>query len=149
MRQLERSRSGKLNFLNYQRSNRKMAIGAIDKTTTRELTKTLQRKEKRSQHKAEPSTSGAATLASFSESDSTSTTDDNSDFEDKTDKNPRRTNLLRLPSVALACDRSRVSDRTAASIVSATLQDTGIISSKDASEIVDPSKFRRKKKRET
>ncbi len=46
-----------------------MAIGAIDKTTTKELTKTLQRKEKRSQHKAEPSTSGAATLASFSESD--------------------------------------------------------------------------------
>ncbi len=125
-----------------------MAIGATDKTTTKKLMKTLQRKEKRSQHKAEPShsepsTSGTATLALFSESDSTSTTDDNSDFEDKTDKNPHRTNLLRLPSVALACDRSRVSDRTAASIVSATLQDTGIISSKDASEIVDQSKFRR------
>ncbi len=127
-----------------------MAIGAIDKTTTKELTKTLQRKEKRSQHKAEPSTSGAATLASFSESDSTSTTDDNSDFEDKTDKNPRRTNLLRLPSVALACDRSRVSDRTAASIVSATLQDIGIISFKEASEIVDRSKIRQgRRKKET
>ncbi len=66
-----------------------MAIGAIDKTTTKKLTKTLKRKEKRCQHKAEPShsepsTSGTAALASLSESDSTSTTDDNSDFEDKT-----------------------------------------------------------------
>ena len=138
-------------FLNDQRTNRKMAIGAIDKATTQKLTKQLLRKEKRSQGKAGPShseasMSGAATLASFSDSDATSTTDecdDNSEIEYRTDKTPSSTNFFRLPSVALACDRSRVSDRTAASIVSATLKDIGIISPEDASKIVDRSKIRR------
>lgn len=127
-----------------------MAIGAIDKATTQKLTKRLLRKEKRSQGKAGPSHSEASmsragTLAPFSESDATSTTDgcdDNSEIEYRIDKTPSSTNSLRLPSVALAWDISRVSDRTAASIVSATLKDIGIISPEDASKIVDRSKIR-------
>lgn len=52
-----------------------------------------------------------------------------------------------LPALARACDRTGVSDRSAAAIASAVLQDFGVISSLDASSVVDRSKVRRERKR--
>uniref|UniRef100_A0A6P7G809 Uncharacterized protein LOC114334779 n=1 Tax=Diabrotica virgifera virgifera TaxID=50390 RepID=A0A6P7G809_DIAVI len=50
---------------------------------------------------------------------------------------------LELPSVALACDRTGVSDRAAAIIVNAVLEDTGVISKGNATMTIDRTKIRR------
>lgn len=52
-----------------------------------------------------------------------------------------------LPTLARACDRHGVSDRTAAAIASAALQDFGIISPKDSGSVIDRSKIRRERKK--
>lgn len=54
---------------------------------------------------------------------------------------PAKHMLLNLPSLALACNRTGVSNRSAAIIASAVLQDVGIISPDDNSFVVDCSKF--------
>ena len=54
---------------------------------------------------------------------------------------------LDLPTVARECDRHGVSDRSAASLVSAVLQDVGIINEHDNSMDIDRSKIRRARKR--
>jgi len=46
-----------------------------------------------------------------------------------------------LPSLARACDRVGVSDRAAAAIVSAVLQDFGLISTEDLQNVVDKNMF--------
>ena len=51
-----------------------------------------------------------------------------------------------LPLWAFACDRTGVSDRTAAHITSAILQDIGIIHEENMEEVVDRSKIRRERK---
>jgi len=52
---------------------------------------------------------------------------------------------LSLPTVARECDRHGVSDRCAASIISAVLQDVGIINEQDSSMVVDKNKVRRER----
>ena len=52
---------------------------------------------------------------------------------------------VKLPSLALACDRHGVSDRAAAGIASAVLQDVGIIHEDDVSKVIDRSKVRRER----
>ncbi|KAK0042646.1 hypothetical protein Bpfe_027944 [Biomphalaria pfeifferi] len=52
---------------------------------------------------------------------------------------------VKLPSLALACDRYGVSDRAAAGIASAVLQDVGIIHERDVSKVIDRSKVRRER----
>ena len=52
---------------------------------------------------------------------------------------------VKLSSVASACDRHGLSDRAAASIASAVLQDVGIIHDGDVSQVVDRSKIRRER----
>ena len=52
---------------------------------------------------------------------------------------------LPLPTVARECDRHGVSDRCAASIISAVLQDVGIINEHDSSMVVDKNKVRRER----
>ncbi|CAH0562737.1 unnamed protein product [Brassicogethes aeneus] len=54
---------------------------------------------------------------------------------------------IKLPSLAQACDRTGVSDRSAAIIASAVLKDIGLITSEEASKIIDRSKIRRERKR--
>lgn len=51
----------------------------------------------------------------------------------------------KLPTLAEACDRTGVSDRSAAILVSAVLKDLGVISKEDSSKIVDRSKIRRER----
>lgn len=50
---------------------------------------------------------------------------------------------LELSNVARECDRHGVSDRCTALIVSAVLQDVGIVSTKDSSMVVDKNKVYR------
>ena len=52
---------------------------------------------------------------------------------------------VKLSSLALACDRHGVSDRAAAGIASALLQDVGIIHEGDVSKVIDRSKVRRER----
>ncbi|KAK0055599.1 hypothetical protein Bpfe_014874 [Biomphalaria pfeifferi] len=52
---------------------------------------------------------------------------------------------VKLPSLALACDPYGVSDRAAAGIASAVLQDVGIIQERDVSKVIDRSKVRRER----
>lgn len=58
---------------------------------------------------------------------------------------PTKKKRLNLPSLALACDRTGVSDRAAAIIASSVLKDVGIISSNDTSSVIDRSKLRRER----
>jgi len=48
-----------------------------------------------------------------------------------------------LPTVARACDRLGISDRAAAAIAAAVLQDFGIVSKEDSFKVVDRNKVRR------
>src|SRR6218665_2907573 len=52
---------------------------------------------------------------------------------------------LPLPTVACECDRHGESDRCDASIISAVLQDVGIINEHDSSMMVDKNKVRRER----
>ena len=52
---------------------------------------------------------------------------------------------VKLPSVALACGRHGLSDRAAASITSAVLQDMGIVHKDDVIHVIDRSKIRRER----
>lgn len=87
--------------------------------------------------------------------------DKDSDAEDATDKNyyenlipstsqPTETvgqMRISLSKLAKACDRTGVSDRTAAIIASAVLEDLKIITPDDSTKIIDRSKIRRARKR--
>ncbi|GBN05817.1 hypothetical protein AVEN_237568-1 [Araneus ventricosus] len=53
--------------------------------------------------------------------------------------------ITRLPVIATVCDRYNISDRAAAAIASAVLEDFGIISEVDISHMVDKNKVRREK----
>ena len=50
---------------------------------------------------------------------------------------------LSLPCLASACDRRMVSDRSAAAIASAVLEDVGLVSSEDRTRVIDKSKISR------
>ncbi|CAG4961034.1 unnamed protein product [Parnassius apollo] len=65
----------------------------------------------------------------------------------ESDKERRRySDILDMKvSLALACDRTGVSDRAAAIIASSVLKDVGIISTKDPSGVIDRSKLRRER----
>jgi hypothetical protein len=52
-----------------------------------------------------------------------------------------------LPTLARACDRHGVSDRAAAALASAVLQDFGLISPEDSKNVVDKNKIRRARQR--
>src|SRR6218665_1653138 len=51
----------------------------------------------------------------------------------------------RLPTLAQTCDRHGVSDRAAAAIASAVLQDFGVICNDDLSNVIDQNKVRRER----
>lgn len=53
-----------------------------------------------------------------------------------------------IPTIALECDRTSVSDRAAARIASAVLKDFGVVSESEKSNVIDRSKIRRARKRQ-
>jgi hypothetical protein len=85
-----------------------------------------------------------------SESDDGSLSSSDEDVNDKsgcskTYERQQSSSKMNFPNVARACDRNSVPDRCAASIVSATLQDVGILNAADLSMVVDRSKVRRER----
>lgn len=146
-------------FLLDQRSGRKMRIGSVDKITTEKLVRRDMRRSKERQRVEkymEASELEMSVPGPSNEIHSTSSCDEfdsGSDFSDpsqpmRTSK-PKTANQMRvkLPSLASACDRTGVSDRAAATVASAVLQDLGIISDADKTNVIDRMKVRRERKR--
>lgn len=52
---------------------------------------------------------------------------------------------VKLQSTSLHCDRYGVSDRAAATIASSVLEDIGVITDTDTSQVIDRYKIRREK----
>lgn len=145
-------------FLEDQRGPRGMIIAKVDEAESIKLQKRYIRKEltqrqmcsksdiddiseKQSDVCEEFSSTEEKTDASDDESDDDCMPDPNEQFRKLSDKQMR----VKLPSLALACDRHGVSDRAAAGIASAVLQDVGIIHERDVSKVIDRSKVRRER----
>lgn len=129
------------NFLLDQRTDRKMAIGGVDRETTKKITSLLARKRRHVDVELDgnkstlpgPSCSSSSRLSEKCVSFTTSTNQYN--MAPKVAKD--------LPIVARTLDRYSISDRAGAAIVSAVLQDVGLISQNNMSNVVDRSKIRR------
>lgn len=142
-------------FLLDQRTTRKMAIGNIDAKVSKILLKKLERKTKEEERKKRHLLQETET---DNQSEVSSSSSKNSDIIDKEyshqtnskssieESCPSTSQMrLKLPSLAQACDRTGVSDRSAAIIVNAALTDMGILTKEDPSKIVDRSKIRRER----
>lgn len=119
-----------------------MSIGGIDVTTTKKIQKKQERKEMESsrleqlQNYEKPScsrsqvdktiiSSSSGTNSSFSDNlPLTAPSPNQEPTEDVVEPPPKhmRKRIINLPSLALACDRTGVSDRSAAIIASAVLK---------------------------
>ncbi|KAK0043374.1 hypothetical protein Bpfe_027193 [Biomphalaria pfeifferi] len=145
-------------FLEDQRGPRGMIIAKVDEAESIKLQKRYIRKEltqrqkcrksdidgiseKQSDVGEEISSTEEKTDASDDESDNDCRPDPNKQLRKLNDKQMR----VKLPLLALACDRYGVSDRAAAGIASAVLQDVGIIQERDVSKVIDRSKVRRER----
>lgn len=143
-------------FLLDQRSERKMVIDRVDITLTKKKTATMLRKQREQQLLSHTDCTDTTNtdLDISSESDNISEhTDDDELYPEPTPSkrmlekkhmsSPKKKKTKHLQTVACACDRAGVSDRAAALIVSSALQDIGVVSSQDMSEVVDRNKIRR------
>ena len=137
-------------FLSDQRFARKMYIGSIDSAITKKNKKTLQRKmenKKRSTTKTFLSVDTADGIESSSTSESSEEFD--SDFENSIPLKFKQPVLISkplpksLPNFAAACDRTGISCRAAAMIVTAALDD---IEGENAN-IIDKNKVTREKQK--
>ena len=142
-------------FLTDQRTSRKMVIGPVDQKATKILEKRLYRKNKTEQRIISQSnidkskeceigrSNRTMTPTLKEETSSSSLLEKNVLIYSENSANSPSTSQMRikLPSLAQACDRTGVSDRAAAIIVSATLRDMGIVTTEDSSKIVDRSKI--------
>jgi hypothetical protein len=144
-------------FLTDQRSARNMAIGTIDIKATRKLEKVANRKN-RDCHLTQPIASTSSETQNNAEillSSSTSATDHSSEESEFIPSPPRSVKAKvkramkakNLPSLAAACDRTGISDRSGAFIASCVLHDFGLISPENTTKIIDRSKVRRERKR--
>ena len=148
-------------FMEDRRSSRCMIICGLDKIESSRLTNRFVRNESILRQMT-PLSTGSTSLINDVDKDEadfcdhTSSTeediDDDSDDEDimlmKEKPKLKDTQMrVKLPSLAIACDRHGVSDRAAAGIVSAVLQDIGIIHSEDKTKVIDRSKVRRERRK--
>ena len=139
-----------MEFLNDQRSSRKMIIGKIDAAETAVLQKRIKRKESLKRQFSSPSSSSEFDQSGF-EFGSSSDSDVEKSFvvnnwqrETKPSKTKKQMRLS-LPTLATACDRHGVSDQAAASLVTAVLQDLQVINQGNKSQVIDRSKVRRER----
>lgn len=149
-------------FLHDQRTVRKMVISTVDIAATKILRRKAKRKAQENTRlsKAAKQTESAAPV--FSESSSSSSKMDinddmfmasNSTFIATVNEPPYSTKpstssqqmRVPLPTLARECDRYGVSDRAAAAISSAVLQDVGLVTEQDSSSVIDRSKIIREK----
>ena len=130
-----------LSFLQDQRTERKMVIGPVDTKMTQEINSKIQRKQKLQTY-----------YSKIADDDSHNTVSNTVDLELPSSTETQSSSIVKpindqmrkhLPTVARECDRYGASDRMAAAIVSATLQDFGIITDTSSTNIVDRNKIRR------
>jgi hypothetical protein len=140
-------------FLSDQRFARQMVIGGVDTSTTKRLRARELRKRRYTEFAAKQA-SGYADVSHKDVEDSESDDEAQSSSDDdvidklgssKTYERQQSSSKMNFPNVARACDRYGVSDRCAASIVSATLQDVGILNAANLSMVVDRSKVRKER----
>jgi len=137
-----------------------MVIGKVDVRTTKILQKRMDRKaltEKRKEKylcQARKATMlGVHTAKHISSSPSSSSSSSKMEEiefiptdSENTETFPSTSQMrVALPTVAQTCDRTGVSDRSAAILVNATLKDIGIITKDDSSRVVDRAKIRRER----
>jgi hypothetical protein len=143
-------------FLSDQRTIRSMMIGTIDRNTTKKNENNIDRKLKREiyeKNMVTPDTNKPITSSNVKNVSQT----ENQVSQNSTPQILSNTTVINststkvFPVVARTLDRYGVSDRVGAAIVSATLQDIGLITQNDTSNVVDRSKIRRarSKKRTT
>lgn len=153
-------------FLNDQRTERKMCIGSVDIKETRKFnlklnkkinTPTTTQKCNESENINGPSTS---VIKFEADSDIESIEVEKKGISTRKLITPEEVpnNLkekqeltkqmrLSLPMVASVCDRIGISDRSAAMLVSATLHDIGLVSSANPTKVVDRCKVRRERQK--
>lgn len=142
-------------FLQDQRTKRKMMIGPVDGPATKALVNKEFRKARerdlQEKHKVEFQASDAATFsASIAVDESPSSSDSDRDEAGYKCKKYRLTSSQQrrnLPNVAKASDRYAISDRAVAEITSGVLQDYGIITPDECREVIDRNKIRRERKK--
>ena len=144
-------------FLLDQRNERKMVIDRVDIIITKTKNVTMLRKQREHDLLSLTKCTDNANnidhdISSESENISDDTDDDEAYPESTTSKrmlekkhasSPKKKKTKHLQTVASACDRAGVLDRAAALIICSVLQDIGVVSSQDMSEVVDRIKIRR------
>lgn len=152
-------------FLSDQRSNRKMVIGNIDIATTSALRKKETRKSKELQRivKFNQERTKNENVSEMVTSDNDSAEEQRCSLLEEANQpgpsniheeinlpgpsklNEKKSTQMRikLPSVASIADRVGISDKAAAAIASAALQDLGVITEEDKTNIIDRMKIRR------
>lgn len=145
------------NFLQDQRQGRTMMMGGVDLTMTKRL-------QQRNTRKNIESTKRDKFVQLQSEAEAHDTSLSSSSIENEemsNDGNELDTDLSgnralgqiatqmrsSLSNLARECDRHGVSDRCAAALATAVLQDVGLVKGNDCSMVIDRSKVRRERKR--
>jgi hypothetical protein len=153
-----------LKFLHDQRTSRKMYIGGVDKVTTKKL-KNLQARKNAEELRNKAEEIGKVTVEEHFEggeqemqemSAEISTeeedeeeeeyADDDNESDSDTCSNAKTSQLrVSLSNLVREADRFGVSDRAAAALATAVLQDFGLVSESDQSKVIDKSKIRRER----
>ena len=158
-------------FLTDQRTTRKMYMSAIDVKTSLQLQAREQRQNKVTCSKGKEIGAAASSKQHYEQLEnlisSSQSYDSEEDYATDTDevedpnfleagrglKRKRKSTAttqqmrLSLPSLAMACDRTGVSNRGAAILASAVLEDLKIITKEDKSKVIDKTKIQREKKK--
>ena len=150
-------------FLHDQRCVRLMMMSNIDKLATKKLSARMLRKtvENHRANKHRTAVVGDTATSPKDDSDHTNNDDDDNNTNDELSgdepgempiamiQSPTSLsrNLRKLPALARACDRHGISDRSAAAIATAVLEDLGVVTESDSCNIIDRSKIRRERKR--
>jgi hypothetical protein len=145
----------KRQFLQDQRGPRKMIIGGIDKEETSKLKRKAERQQANLKRMKKQKTDQSQSKADSSEDDTDSSDSSTVDeyipesvkrqkTKPKSDRHCQKMTIS-LPSLAKACDRTGVSDRSAAVLATSVLHDLGLVSPIDRSKVIDRSKIRRER----
>ncbi|KAJ8928633.1 hypothetical protein NQ314_018777 [Rhamnusium bicolor] len=146
-------------FLLDQRSTRKMMIGNVDYKMSKQLQNRTKRKKNQEERLQKVKVRELPENNNFdSSSDTSMERISTEDVLNPTEPNsiPSTSSSIHLessqmrkslPTLPRECDRWGLSDRGAAAISSALLQDLGIVTSQETSSIIDRSKIRRESKK--
>jgi len=142
-------------FLVNQRTSRTMMIGRVDVKMTKSIRKKAARKMKNLDRSSSDKKTNNFKISQQSHTTSESEISDEEQsvvFDKEPPKLDKQNNIAgdsqmpaNLASLARECDRRGVSDRCAAALATAVLQDVGMIKDNDYSMVIDRSKVRRER----